>query len=221
MRATPLMLAIALGLGLPAGSTDAAAPSRDTTLRADTLRTYIVVFEEAPAAAFRGFAATDKRRPQLAATSPVVTGENKYNARSLEAIAYVDYLAELRRIRLNDAALKITRPIEPLHVYSHAMNGIAVDLTAAEADAIASLPGVKSVALEFTRRLQTDKGPGWINADEIWAGTVPGVAARRGEGVIVGVIDSGINRTHTAFAGTGITNPRPGFYGYCVANPAA
>ena len=69
MRATPLMLAIALGLGLPAGSPDAASPKNPNALRADALQTYIVVFDEAPAARFRGFAATDKSRPRLAASS--------------------------------------------------------------------------------------------------------------------------------------------------------
>ena len=58
MRATPLMLAIALGLGVSASGTEAATPSRDTVQRADALKTYIVVFEEPAAARFRGFAAT-------------------------------------------------------------------------------------------------------------------------------------------------------------------
>ena len=221
MRATPLMLAIALGLGLPASSTDAAAPSREATLRAESLQTYIVVFEELPAASFRGFSNADKHRPRLAATSPVVTGARKYNARSVEAVAYVGYLAELRRSRLNEAALMLVRPLEPNRVFSHAMNGMSIDLTPSEAAQLAKMPGVQAIEPEFKRYLQTERGPQWINADDIWSGAANGGVARRGEGVIVGVIDSGINRTHVSFSGTGISNPLGSFRGYCVSTPAA
>ncbi len=220
MRATPLMLAIALGLGLQATSSDAASPSREAVARAEGATMYIVVFDEPAAARFRGFSASDKQRPKLAATSAAATGARRYNARSVEAIAYVDYLDELRRVRLNDAAVRLGRPLEPRFVYTHAMNGIAIKLTAAEANVMASLPGVRTVAPDFKRYLQTDRGPQWIKADLVWNGSATGTQ-KRGEGVIVGVIDSGINRTHVSFAGTGITNPKPGLLGYCVANPAA
>nr|MBP6626228.1 S8 family serine peptidase [Arenimonas sp.] len=220
MRATPLMLAIALGLGLPASHSDAATPSPESAARAEGANMYIVVFDEPAAARFRGFSAGDKQRPRLAATSPVATGERRYNARSVEAVAYVDYLDELRRIRLNDASLRLGRPLEPRFVYTHAMNGMAIKLTAAEANVMASLPGVRSVAPEFKRYLQTDRGPQWIKADLVWSGAATGTA-NRGEGVVVGVIDTGINRTHVSFAGTGITNPLGSVKGYCVTNPAA
>jgi len=223
MRASPLMLAVALALGLPAADAPAASPPRDAAVESSALHTYIVVFDEPAAARFRGFAKGDARRPQLAATSPVATGARKYDARSLEAIAYVDYLDQLRRSRLDDAALRLGRPLVPSHVYSHAMNGMAVQLTAAEARIVAGLPGVKSVAPEFLRYLQTDRGPQWIKADLLWNGSATGGTQRRGEGVIVGVIDSGIYRSHSAFSGTGITNPLGGgvYRGYCVANPGA
>lgn len=221
MRATPLMLAIALGLGLPVGSSDAASPKPVDALRADALQTYIVVFDEAPAARFRGFAKSEAGRPSLAATSPVATGATKYNANSLEARAYVGYLDGLRRARLNDMAIALMRPLEATRVFRHGLNGMTVELTADEAKRIAGVDGVRTVRPEFERYLMTDRGPAWIKADQIWAGTVPGVAANRGEGVIVGVIDSGINRTHSSFSGAGITNPLPGFLGHCATNASA
>ena len=219
MRVVPLMLAIALVLGFSSAGSQAAT-ARSSTPSTQGRHVYIVVFDEPAAARFRGFAANDKTRPRLAATSAVATGALKYESRSVEAQAYVAYLDDLRRTRLADAAVQLGRPLEPRYTYTHAMNGMAVELTASEAARLASVAGVQSVSPDFKRYLQTDRGPQWIKADQVWNGTATGVA-NRGEGVVVGVIDSGINRAHAAFAGAGITNPLSGFRGYCAGTPAA
>ncbi|MCM2356192.1 MAG: protease inhibitor I9 family protein, partial [Arenimonas sp.] len=146
MRATPLMLAIALGLGLAAPAQDALArPETAVEKRSETLSRWIVVFEEPAAGSFRGFKPGDSRRPKLAATSPAATGARKYDARSVEATAYLDYLADLRRTRLADASVRLGRPLEPRYIYQHAMNGVALDLTAGEAARLRELPGVEAV----------------------------------------------------------------------------
>lgn len=219
MRATPLMLAIALGLGLPAGSPEAASPKPADALRADALQRYIVVFDEAPAASFRGFDKADRGRPALAATSPQATGARKYDARSLEAVAYVDFLHDVRRVVLNDAAVAVMRPLEPVHVYTHALNGVSLDLTAGEAKRLAAVPGVRTVRPEFTRTLQLDRGPAWIKADQVWSGAATGTP-NTGAGALVGVIDSGIRQDHAAFAGTGFPSFGGPFLGYCATNPS-
>lgn len=221
MRASPLMLAIALGLGLPQVSQDAMArqsPAAEAKVQEQSL--WIVVFEEAPAASFRGFGPDDGLRPKLAATSPSATGADRYVASSPEARAYVDYLQDLRSIRLADYSAKLGRQLEPVYTYVHATNGVALSLTQAEADQLRSQPGVISVGRDFQRKLQTNAGPQWINADDIWSGSVTGTA-RRGEGVVVGVIDTGINRSHVAFNGAGHTNPLGSFRGYCASVPSA
>ena len=223
MRATPLMLAIALGLGVPATDAAAASSSRaadSSAKRSEALQTYFVLFEEPAAASFRGFTAKDGARPKLAGSSRVVTGARKYDPRSEAAKAYTDYLGDLRRIRLNDASAKIGRPLAPTFVYRHALNGVTLELSESEARALAAQPGIRSVTLPSPRYLQTDQGPQWINADEIWSGAATGIA-RRGEGIIVGVIDTGINRTHNAFAANGLSNPLGSFRGYCATNPSA
>jgi len=220
MRATNLMLLVALGLGSAASVADA-APKTEPQVRANAMHVYIVEFEEPAAARFRGFDKRDTRRPQLAATSPVATGARKYDSRSIEAVAYVDYLDQVRSVRLNDASVMLGRPLEPLFVYTHAFNGMAVRMTAAEANAMAAMPGVQAVAPEVMEYLQTDAGPQWIKANLVWNGTATGTA-NSGEGVVVGIVDSGIRRTHQAFAGTGITNPLGnGVYrGFCLSNPS-
>ncbi len=219
MRDVPLVMAIAFGLVACVGSAMAASPGAGVAQERGR-DTYIVVFDEPAAARFRGFGASDGKRPRLAATSAVATGARKYESRSVEAQAYVAWLDDLRRARLAAAAARLGRPLQPRYTYTHAMNGMAVALTASEATRLAGLPGVRSVAPDFKRFLQTDRGPQWIKADQVWNGTATGVQ-NRGEGVVVGVIDSGINRAHSAFAGTGIINPLGSLRGYCVATPAA
>ncbi|GGA76791.1 hypothetical protein GCM10011521_13830 [Arenimonas soli] len=221
MRASPLMLAIALGLGLPLATQDAGARSTaPAKAQAGVQDTWIVVFEEAPAASFRGFKPGDNQRPKLAATSPAATGATKYDSRSAAARDYVDYLGDLRDLRLSDFSARLGRQLAPVYTYSHATNGVALKLTDAEAHMLRGQPGVASVTRDYIIPLNTSNGPEWINADEIWSGAVTGTA-RRGEGVVVGVIDSGINRNHVAFSGAGHTNPLGGFRGYCVSNPSA
>jgi subtilisin family serine protease len=75
---------------------------------------------------------------------------------------------------------------------------------------------------DFDRQLVTDAGPTWIGADAIWNGTgTAGLPGTKGEGVVVGVIDTGINHDHPSFASPGpvdgyaFTNPKGRFLGVC------
>lgn len=107
-----------------------------------------------------------------------------------------DLTSSISRIR--DAA------VTPLFTYTHALNGIAVELTRAEALKVSRLPGVVSVAKDFTRHLTTDKGPEWIGAPSIWGGSsVPAGVGSKGEGVVVGILDSGLNPANPSFADVG------------------
>lgn len=180
---------------------------------------YLVHFEEAPLASFRGGPVGGGKFAGLEATSPVVTGARKLDVQSKSSLAYRDALAALREERLLAAGAKLGRVLEPLFVYDVVSNGVALELTADEAHALAAIDGVSAVEPEFMRRPMTDAGPQWINADAVWNGAG---TATRGQGVVVGVIDSGINRTHPSFAATSTldgyvhTNPRGRFYGRCA-----
>lgn len=80
-------------------------------------------------------------------------------------------------------------------------NAIFVTTDANNVDDIANLPGVAGVYLdEMLERTHTTSMP-YIDADDAWTGLgVPGVT---GEGVIISVIDTGIDYTHTMFGGNG------------------
>lgn len=93
-------------------------------------------------------------------------------------------------------------------------NGVALRLSAAEADLIADHAMVKSIARERMYRLHTDAGPDWIQAPLVWDG------GNRGEGVVVGILDGIVNWDHPAFADIGgdgydHDNPTGQLFGLC------
>lgn len=106
-----------------------------------------------------------------------------------------------------------------LYRYTEAINGIAVNLTRAQALKVSRLDGVAAVQVDFERELTTDKGPEWIGADTIWDGTnVPAAfEGNKGEGVIVGILDSGLNPENPSFAD--VVPVEDGGDGYDHTNP--
>lgn len=231
MRASPLVLAITIGLGLSLPANDAAnAASRVEVVKSSSIKTYIVTFEEAPLASFRGSDGKKSSMPKMSATSPSVTGELKFNINSAASQNYRKYLAKERNHRLELASSKLGRTLVPTFVYDVATHGFAAEMTEAEAAQVRAIPGVKRVQQEVIRRLMTDRGPAWIKADQVWAGGgTPSIVGNKGAGRIIGVIDTGINRTHPSFSASGtagvtygetftITNPKGAFVGRCAVS---
>ncbi|WP_210503222.1 S8 family serine peptidase [Nocardioides xinjiangensis] len=111
------------------------------------------------------------------------------------------------------------RPAKVLHRYTEALNGIAVQLTRGQAQKVAGIDGVSAVQVDFERQLTTDKGPEWIGAPTIWDGSnVPaGFEGTKGEGVVVGILDSGINPANPSFAD--VVPAEDGGDGYDHTNP--
>ena len=144
---------------------------------------------------------------------------------SAQARAALDELRGRQSRRLADARAALGRELVPVAAFHAVANGFVVELTASEAHRLRSLPGVAGVRPERNYWLHTDRGPAWIGAEALWTGAVAGVAATRGEGVVVGVIDSGINAAHRSFADRGDdghdhANPRGRLYGLCAQAPA-
>jgi len=192
----------AVGAASPAASTERAV--------------HVVVLDESPLAVYRGGIGG------LAATDPAVTGAPRLDPDAPASRAYRDFLSSRQDAVLAAAAATLGRPVEPLFRYDAALNGFAVRLSPAEAALVEDVPGVSRVVKEFHRELLTDAGPEWIGAPGVWTGSATGGApATRGEGVVVGVIDTGINHDHPSFAEVGPVdgyvhrNPRGRFYGAC------
>ncbi len=81
------------------------------------------------------------------------------------------------------------------------LNAVAVALSLEEAEQIAAQPGVKDVLPVRMRELATDAGPAWVGAPIVWDDPVlTASTTSMGEGVVIGVLDTGINFDHPSFA---------------------
>jgi len=113
----------------------------------------------------------------------------------------------------------LSRPVEIVQRYQLTMVGFAVRANEQEARRIAQLPGVARVMRDdvfdsptfdarsidrsevFSRAGATgDPVVDLIGANAVWDGSATGDAGHLGEGVVIGVIGTGINGDHPAFA---------------------
>ncbi len=160
----------------------------------------------------------------LAPTSPQRTGARKLNADSAASRAYRDYLSQRQDNALAQIRSETGRIVQVVYRFDTALNALVLELDAEEANRVAQLPGVKRVVRDEMRALVTDDGPNWIGASGIWDGSsTGGLPANKGEGIVIGIVDSGVNYDHPSFAGTGpvdgyvFTNPyAPAFKGVCA-----
>lgn len=203
VRRLPLLIAIAVLLSslLPAGvlaAGDLPGSQRFQIAPLGETNTYLVQLSDPPLASYRGGMAG------LPATSPEVTGRRKLDATSPASQRYLDYLAQRRDEFLRQAEARLGRQVTPGYVYDYVFGGLTLDLTAEEVAQVAALPQVKRISPNFRRELLTDRGPNWIGASALW-GSESACApnGKCGEGIIVGIIDTGINTDHPSFADIG------------------
>ena len=95
------------------------------------------------------------------------------------------------------------RQLRLTHRYRNALNGFATELSDQEVRDLRNMPEVRSVVRDEVHKLETDSGPNWLGADKIHDGSAGTFPATGGEGVVVGLIDSGINWDHPSFIDPG------------------
>ncbi|MCZ6616532.1 MAG: S8 family serine peptidase [Gammaproteobacteria bacterium] len=137
------------------------------------------------------------------ATSRYVTGERRLNTNSGAAKKYSKYLKTKQAAFIADCDSSLGHAIDVKFTYQHALNGVAMVLTPGEAESVASMPGVKTVSRERFEVPLTDAGPEFIDAPFILTGPPNNVPHSRGEGVVIGVLDTGTNFDHPSFADIG------------------
>ncbi|MFC1849461.1 S8 family serine peptidase [candidate division CSSED10-310 bacterium] len=125
----------------------------ETSSQSSDPATYIIILEDQPVASYRGGI------PGFPATSPAVTGEKKINFKDPKTIAYRDYLTIKRLEILETMNVTLKRSIHVVHEYDIATNGMAVLISASEAEQIARLPGIKHIKQEEIYQLQSKALP--------------------------------------------------------------
>ncbi|NCC32075.1 MAG: hypothetical protein EOM24_08635, partial [Chloroflexia bacterium] len=148
---------------------------------------YIVRFAEPALASYTGGLLN------LPATSPEATGARKLDVNSASSQAYLQYLNTKQKQFEVALDQMLQRQVEVAFNYVGVLNAIAVRVSHDEAQRIAARPDVVAVYADTIRELATDVGPGLIGAPAIWNGETSAQVASRGEGIVIGVIDSGIN----------------------------
>lgn len=149
--------------------------------------------------------------PGLAATSPEGTPD-RLDVTAPASVAYLDYLADRQERFTTQMERTLGRPVEVAFRYQNVVNGLAVRVDRAEAEALAGLPGVAAVHQDVVRETQTDASHDLIGSGGVWAGETGTGEATRGEGVVVGMLDTGVNPDHPSFAATdgeGYTHTNP------------
>lgn len=115
------------------------------------------------------------------------------------------------------------------HQFTKALNGFSITLTETQAEQISQLGSVASVMRSKRYDLLSDEGPHQIGADQLWSGNAsPQGIAGKGEGQIIGIIDTGVNTDHPSFAdigGDGYDHTNPwgagNYVGDCVEDADA
>ncbi len=171
------------------------------------IQSYIITFTEEGVLNYKGGISG------LQSTAPLETdGNRKLDVQTIAARNYMSYLAEQRASHIQAIDSAVRRAVSPTHYYAVTVNGIAADLSAAEAAQVATLPGVKSVRLAGQQYLDTYRSAKFIGADKIWTGsaTPTGAAgATNGKGIVVGDLDGGTNSGHPSFANDPACGFRP------------
>ena len=226
-RATPLASALALTLvtGVSASvSASAYNPIADVSMTlakvaaSNTLLAspvegpayYTIVFKEAPVATYGG-EVSGLRAPDHVVRQGVTTA--KVDVNSAPALAYVNYLASKQQSFIDELSGSYGRSIDVMARMQHALNAVIVRLSSAEASQVMKRPDVMFIEREHMLELFTDRGPAYIGATSIWGGQTASGVATKGEGILVGDIDSGINWESPAFAAVGPID------GYVHQNP--
>ncbi|RDZ27980.1 S8 family serine peptidase [Lysobacter silvisoli] len=193
------------------------------------LRTYIVVYREAPLATYRGeirgLAAPERLpadgAPQMARAQATAAGEGRVNVHSASARAYLSHLDGAQRQHEASITAAIGRAPQVERRMRHALNAVVTELSEAEAARVQRLSEVQFVEEYREYEQDTDVGPGLIGAPPLWNAATNPV---KGEGIVFGILDSGINFGSPSFAAqdeTGYTHTNPlgaGVYlGTCAA----
>ncbi len=116
--------------------------------------------------------------------------------------SYKNYLNQKQQDVLNAARSKGISAA-PRVKFTDALNGFTLKLTQAQAQALAELPQVAFVQRSEMLKLHTDRGPEFIGAKEVWVGNTVTNLQEQGDGMVVGILDTGINTDHPSFADVG------------------
>ena len=170
-------------------TTPAQAESADATLAKSEYDSYIVLMEPAPAIQYEG----DIKG--YGATKP---GKNKkVNPKSAHVRKYTQMLNRRHDEVLSRSGVSKHKKV---HDYNIALNGFAARMSYEEALKVAEQEGVIRVFPDGLAQTTTDNSPSFL---DLTVAAGPYAKGYDGEGIVVGIIDTGIWPEHPSFADDG------------------
>jgi subtilisin family serine protease len=188
------------GLSVPRADANQIAEQKEQAI-------YIVRMADDPVVAYDGSIAG------LKATKP--KRGQKIDPNSSKVSNYVNHLSNTHRAALAGVGGK------KIYDYFYSFNGFAARLNGSQAARLAAMPGIVSVEKDVMLQLDTNRTPDFLGLTEpggLWDQL--GGPENAGEGVIVGIIDSGIWPENPSFSdrdenGKLVFRQIPGWYGRC------
>jgi subtilisin family serine protease len=183
------LVGAAISWGIPGYADNDGKQNAGPPALANGAKSYIVVLQDMPLVAYEG----DIKG--LRATKP--DKGKKFNPNSSATKKYKAHLQSQQNQVQRSAGVPQNKLI---HSFTAALNGFSAIMTPAQRDALANTKGVKKVIEDQWRTLHTDASPAFIGLSgpaNVWQ------TGLTGEGVVVGVIDSGIWPEHPSFADDG------------------
>ncbi|MDR9390250.1 MAG: S8 family serine peptidase [Wenzhouxiangella sp.] len=168
---------------------------------------WFVVLDPPPTLGYQGHATSMKSSharlmatpPPAAGTAPEVTGQ-RLDVWDADVQAYVEYLDGYRQAVTHDLRQALGRPVTHKRVFHHVLNGFVTRLGADEVQKVKNTPGVQAVVPNWAHQRQMDRGPQFIGADVLWSPSAQtAFPPSLGQGIVIGVLDSGINWDHEMF----------------------
>jgi uncharacterized repeat protein (TIGR01451 family) len=133
----------------------------------------------------------------LAPTNPEVTGAAQLDLTSPSSQAYLNYVDN--QVSTFEASAVAAIPnAQVTNRYDVILGGVSMVIPADQVTALANLPGVKALYPDELLQPDTDSSPQFIGAPSTW--NQEGGQENAGEGVVVGVIDTGIWPEHPSFS---------------------
>jgi len=158
----------------------------------------------------------------LEATSRAASG-HKLDPRSPESLEYLAWLRARQDEHLAAISARVGRQVDVIFRYDVLMNGVAIRAEGNDYSRIKVMGQVKAIGYDRNYPLNTDRGPQWIGAPGVWDGSeTGGLGSTRGEGIVVGDLDTGVNFGHPSYSdnpddGHNYVNPNGSgnFLGWC------